>query len=1337
MTQPQRQSIDQLDELAATYRSRLRVLDRQIAQYGIAVPPHIVLDHEQAERALTGVLAELNRLRARPTDARPPYLGLSTFQERDADLFFGREALVAELVARVEHSAFLAVLGASGSGKSSVVRAGLIPELKGGALPGSERWRYAILKPGDRPLDALAAALAKLQGADLGSALSLRAQLSRDAGSLLFAARMLLDEQGDARLVVVVDQAEELWTLAPSDADARRAFAAEQQQPFLELLLTATKSERSPVLTVLTLRADFLHRAIDDRDLARAIGDHDVLVSPMQPAELRRAIVGPAAVAGVGVESTLVDELVEQTAGREGALPLLEYTLLELWNACAPSGTLTWQVYRDLGGVEGALAARADAILAARYPAPEQRDRLRQLLVRLVQPGEGAADTRRRALLADLAPAGSSVEAVQALLQPLVDERLLTTGRDPASRAETVELAHESLIRAWPTFGRWIDEARADLRRHVQLEEAAKEWVASGEQAEFLWSGLRLANAEAWIARAQPQLNTRDQQFLAASRALQVAQAAQRRRAARFRLGAVGAIAVLIIALLSFALWSVRRDALTAQAQLENQTALRLADLAQNPEDLPDTPVLLAYEAAARSPNLQSVRALHDVLNRPTHRATRLTGHTDGVSAVAFSPDGQRIVTASADKTVRLWDLSGKELSILTGHTAEVSAVAFSPDGQRIVSASADETARLWDLTGKELAILTGHTDRVFAVAFSPDGQRIVTASQDKTARLWDLTGKELAILTGHTNGVSAVAFSPDGQRIATASWDGTVRVWNLSGKALIILNARVWDLTAKELATLGGPTVPVDTVAFSPDGQRIVTASSGKAARVWDLTGKPLATLAGHTGLISAVAFSPDGQRIVTGSWDKTARVWDLTGKELATLNGHTAEVSAVAFSPDSQRIVTASVDGTARLWDLTGTELAILIGHMSGITAVAFSPDGQRIVTASWDKTARVWDIINRQELAILTGHINGITAVAFSPDGQRIVTASLDSTARLWDLTGKELATLTGHTAEVFAVAFSPDGQRIMTASRDKTARVWDLTGKELATLTGHTAEVSVVAFSPDGQRIVTASWHKADKSAQLWDLTSKELTALTGHTDGITAVAFSPDSRRIVTASWDRTARVWDLTGRELATLTGHTQPVSAVAFSPDGQRIVTASQDKTARVWDLTGRELATLTGHTDGVSAAAFSPDGQRIVTTSWDGTARLWDLTGKELATLTGHTDGVSAAAFSPDGQRIVTASVDKTARVWDLTGRELATLTGHTDAVTAAVFSPDGQRIVTASWDRTARQYLVRVEDLLAVAACRVSRPLTSEEIQRFAVPLPLKLDFEHRRCPPMLGR
>jgi WD40 repeat protein/uncharacterized caspase-like protein len=497
-----------------------------------------------------------------------------------------------------------------------------------------------------------------------------------------------------------------------------------------------------------------------------------------------------------------------------------------------------------------------------------------------------------------------------------------------------------------------------------------------------------------------------------------------------------------------------------------------------------------------------------------------------------------------------------------------------------------------------------------------------------------------------------------------------------------------------------------ITSVAFSPDGRKILTGSRDKTARLWDMeTGKELQRFEGHSDCVNAVAFSPDGRRVLTGGLDSTVRLWDVeTGKELRGFEGHSASVESEAFAPDGRMVLTGSWDKTARLWDVkTGRELRRFEGHSESVTSVAFSPDGRKVLTGCRDKTARLWDMETGKELRRFEGHFESVSSVAFSPDGRSLAIGSGDNTARLWNtLTGKELQRFKGHSESVSSVAFSPDGRRVLSGSGDKTARVWDAqTGKELQRFEGHSSSVYCVAFSPDGAKVAMGS---EDNTARLWDVKSgKDLKLLQGHSSSIYSVAFSPDARSVLTGSKDNTARLWDVkTGKELRRFEGHSSSVNAVAFSPDGLRVLTGSRDTTARLLDVkTGKELRRFEGHSSSVSSVAYSPNGERVLTGSEDKTARLWDVaTGKELRRFEGHSsEGGSSAVYSvafsgnatvltggPDGPRNWRAETGE----GDVVPSELV-LPIWPHSVYSVPFSPDGKWLLTASKDKTARLFTV----------------------------------------------
>jgi WD40 repeat protein len=586
-----------------------------------------------------------------------------------------------------------------------------------------------------------------------------------------------------------------------------------------------------------------------------------------------------------------------------------------------------------------------------------------------------------------------------------------------------------------------------------------------------------------------------------------------------------------------------------------------------------------------------------------------LRGHTQAVWAVAFSPDGKRLASASWDG-VKLWDAAtGQSIRTLKGDSGPVNGVNFSPDGRRVASAGRDWMVRVWDAaTGKEILTLAGHTAWVNNVAFSPDGARIASASRDGTLKLWDATtGKEIRTLKGHTDPVNGVGFSPDGHRLASASADGTVKVWD--------------PVTGELIRTLSGHTSSVDSVAFSPDGQRLASAGFDRTVNVWDAaTGEKILALPGSSHAIFSVAFSPDGQRLASAGWDQTVRLWDATsGRETLRLKGHTNVVFGVAFSPDGQRLASGSKDGTVKVWDVTIGQETIALGRPHAFYRVAFSPDGRRLASVDWDQTVEVWDTETWQGILRLKLNSAAIKGVVFSPDGQRLATAGLlDNSAKVWDLrTGREIRTLAGHTDAVSSLAFSADGHRLASAGRDKAIKVWNAaTGQLIRSFTGQPFIGRKLAFSPDGRTLAITS---SDETVRVLDGdTGKGIHTLTAHTFVAMNVAFSPDGRRLATTGGrinePGEVKVWDLaTGRLIRTLTGHTSEVRMVAFSPDGKRIASASLDGTVRVWDVAiGQETLALTGHSGPVFGVAFSPDGKQIASAGGEigkpGEVKVWD---------------------------------------------------------------------------------------------------------------------------------
>jgi WD40 repeat protein/serine/threonine protein kinase len=1190
------------------------------------------------------LLAELEALASgrkpgEPRSDASPFAGLAAFQEHDAARFHGRSYETAGVVTRLRSQPLVAVAGPSGAGKSSLLRAGVIPALK----QSQAGWQALIVRPGRQPLAALADVLTRLSDSAAQAGRDELAARLRDEPGLLGAELRRWARHNAGRVLIVVDQFEELYTLG-ADSEERAAFVA--------CLAGVADDAASPLRVALSIRSDFVDRLAENRAFMAEVTAGLVFLAPPGRASLREALTAPVHAAGYEFESPeLVDRVLDALEATPGALPLLQFTASRLWELRDPARRLlTVDGYHAIGGMSGALASHADAVLAAM--SRTEQALVRAVFERLVTPERTRAVVGLDELRELGGGAGQGAQApdvIDQVIGRLADARLVVieTGQDDqAGQSSTVEIIHESLIDGWPRLGQWLEEDQDASRFRARVRAAAREWDQQSRSEDLLWRGQAAADAGRWLDRwrerpgpgpetaaaAHPsmaELSVREQHYLQSVVDLASRARRRRRRIATAGFTFLGAIALLVAFLAVLA----SREAANAEEQARE--AARQAAHAGDQAARAREQARRATAESIRARNAGRMAAARELVSDPTtvlallreiEPAGELPGrwselvrwalhggvaravlaHPEAVLSAAFSPDGTRIVTACKDRLVRVWNTDGTgEPLVLRGHEDWVISAAFSPDGTRIVTASFDRTARVWnsDGTGEPL-VLRGHRDLVYSAAFSPDGRRIVTTSADRTARVWNADGAgEPLVLEGHGDLVYSAAFSPDGRRVVTASYDHTARVWNADGRG--------------EPRILRGHDNRVYSASFSPDGRRIVTASGDHTARVWNADGKgePL-VLRGHQESILAASFSPDGHRILTASADHTARVWDAGGEgEPLVLRGHHDRLYSASFSPDGRFVVTASGDQSARVWNADGAEVPVVLrGHHDWVGTASFNRDGSRIVTSSADRTARVWSADGREQLVVLRGHQDRVYSASFSPDGARVVTASKDGTARVWNADGHgEPVVLRGHQDWVHFADFSPDGARVVTASKDGTARVWNADGRgEPLVLCGHEDRVSTASFSPDGRQLVTAS---KDGTARVWNADGTgEPVVLRGHQDWVSSASFSPDGRRIVTMSHDRTARLWNADGTgEPVILRGHQGAVLTTlpggAFDPDGRRIVTLSDDKTIRVWnaDGSGEPVIVRAPDLDGFSVA-FSPDGTRIASTSHAGqTVWIW----------------------------------------------------------------------------------------------------------------------------------
>jgi WD40 repeat protein/DNA-binding SARP family transcriptional activator/class 3 adenylate cyclase len=1173
-------------------------------------------------------------------EQRNPYKGLRPFAEADADDFFGRDALVDTLLARLgepgDTSRFLAVVGPSGSGKSSIVRAGLVPALRQGALPGSDRWFYTDMLPGPHPLEELGAALLRVATSPAPPVLE---SLERGGGDLPALARRVLPAD-DAELLLVIDQFEELFTLV-EDESVRTAF--------LEKLVEAVSDPRGPVRVVVTIRADFFDRPLAHPGLAELFRGRTETVVPLTPEELERAIVGPAERVGVVPELALVAEMIADVSDQPGALPLLQFALTELFER-RRDGVLTLEAYRDIEGVSGALARRAEALFERL--STSEREATKQLFLRLVTPGEGVADTRRLVPRSELLSLDVDRSAMGAVIDGFGRHRLLSFDRDPTTRRPTVEVAHEALLGSWDRLRAWIDGARDDLRTHRRLAAAAEEWDVGTRDPSFLLSGGRLEQFEAWSRASDIALTSREREFLNESLERRDAQEAaerervdrerklERRSARRMRgLVAVLAVAALVAATLTAVATNQRNQAERARLETRARELAAAADatLAIDPE----RSILLALEAVrtTRSVDGSVLKEAEEALHRAVFTSRIQVTMTGAGSFVDVDPGGERVVTAGEEGHATIRDMGTGNVMVTLDVGARVLSAHFSPDGALIVTTDERGAVILWDTTtGAKVRELRTAPDTMSAI-FDPGGNVVASITHFGSLAVHDVrSGEELlrfqafeAVETDVDRSLNVgdiVSFSPDGSRLAVA-FPGLVASGGIAG--------RIFDpRTGEALLTLRGDEgVWGHDIDFSPDGSLVAT--SGPTIDIYDATsGRRLEVLRNHESNVFDVEFGPTVDQLVSASADGTARIWELTGEplggqEIATLAGHTAFVHEVAVSSDGLRVVTAG-RGTTRVWNATragnGEQLALPGTGLTFNGDVEFSLDGSRLVASSGAAAApSVFDADNGEELFPM-GDVNA-PSIAISPDGTTIATGRFDGRVILWDAkTGERTTVFIGSETcfgcIVFDTEFSPDGALLATAPVDSTARIMDTSTMQERIRVEHADIVFGVDFSPDGRSFATASF---DGTVKVWAVDTGELRfTIDPDTVQMTSVAFSPDGARMATGGFDGWVRTWDATNGEpgpswLADASG----IFDVTFSPDG-RLIASAAGSSIELWDSRmGEPRLALP---EGAIRVTFDPAGARLASAGGFGD-HIWLLEINELVELA---EGRVTRAFTAD---------------------------------------------------------------------------------------------------------
>ena len=1240
----------------------------------------------------------------RPAAATAPYRGLASFQPEDAAWFFGREAITGRLV-RLATEAFapgvpLTLVGPSGSGKSSLLRAGLIP-----SLPDWSQRRLALFTPGATPLGELARQLARLHGAAIEEAVPegdaddpastdrastdpastvppgtdaasidspaadpasagpagsgdheetsrIEAALRRDPGD----APRLIPDAGGPEPVIVVDQFEEVFTACRDEVEQHR-------------FITAICALAGPAVVVLALRADFYDRALRYPELAGALQERQVVLVPMTRREVRSAIVEPARLARLEVADGLVELLLSDLAPRSpdgspagagheaGALPLLSHALLTTWSR-SHGGRLTVADYQASGGIRHAIARTADQVYGSLDE--QQRDIARRLFLRLVNVADDAPETRSSVRLDELRDWPDEAASPGEVLDRFVAERLITVD------ADTAQITHEALLTAWPLLHTWIDGNREGLRVRRRLSDAARAWDETGRDPAALLRGGQLALARDWAADPlnRDSLGTLPRAFVDAGIVQErLQQAAERNRTLRLR-RLVAALSVLVVLTVGLAGYAFQQRQAATSARDNATTARNTAqsrEVAIEADQIRGQSAALAAQlsvAAYRiTPTAEARASLLESTGSPA--AARLLDSADVVEAVSLSPDHHVLAVAAADGTLRLWDVARPGHPVPLGATLQprnrndpLYSVAFSPAGSLLAAAGAGREVLLWNVRNPAHPVrlpvaLTGPANTVYSLAFSARRPLLAAGSADDTVRLWNLADPDRPAavgkpLTGPAGFVQSVAFSPDGRTLAAGSTDRTVHLWDVSNPAHPVPLGK----------PLTGPGKGVYSVAFSPDGRTLAAGSQDNKVWLWKVAtpARPRrdGTLTGATDWVNTVAFSPDGRSLAAGSSDDRVLVWNLATRTLTATMPQPQPVTSLAWD-GAGHLVAGDADGMVRNWILPTPVLAA----GSPVNSVAYSP-GSRLLAVGGNSGLQVWNPATRRQLAGAPGPAGAIVnAVAFSPAGTSLTAGYGDGDIQLWRvapggaLTRLSRPLLASATGAVEFAAFSPDGRLLATCGDDGTMRLWSVTDparpRRLATVPDSPGTIAYsVAFSPDGKTLAAAS---ADGFTRLWNISDPARPALLG---------------------------------RRLA---GPASYAISVAFSPDGRILAVGSADHRVRLYDVADLARPVLLGHpltgpTGYVYSVAFSPDGRTLAAGVTDGTVWLWHVTDPArptlVATLTGPAHAVYSVAFAPGGATLAAGSADGTVRLWDTQAR----------AAAAQVCATSGQRLSRAEW-------------------------------------------------------
>ncbi len=1244
-------------------------------------------------------------------DSLSPYVGLDAFNAENRDLFYGRSQLIEVMIEHLQTNRFLAISGPSGSGKSSIAQAGLLPELKQNGIENSNQWHYfPRVVPGFNPLLNLAQAL-QPKNSSSDWATKLASSLASDPTVLGNA----INELSTNTAVLYIDQFEELFTLD---------VALEVRQAYFDNLLHLLADENKAHRLILTMRSDFETRLAPTEQFQLAYQHAQITVNAMTAKELHEVIVQPANQVGLQFEDGIADQLVRDVLGEPSALPLLQFALLTLWKH-RDKNRITWEVYREVGGAQVALAQSADRLFESIGPKAQRA--LKHIFLQLIRPLPGLEVTRQPVTRQQLHSPEQDNAIIDSVLDELEQANLVHITTRTDSTDDHIEVTHEALVRSWPRLASWLEEARVEQRKRLRLTSMAQQWDALNRDPSALLRGLVLQEAQQYH-----DLDTLETTFLQASlteanREAEEAEAERQQELKTVRRNNRRLILLTLLLLFFFGsamifaviarmgLTAAQENAQKAQiaqataesAQADAEQNANAAATAQAEADTQRSAAIIDRDAAEQSAELAEAAKQDAEIERENAEVAQAEAEANARQSLARELSSQAIAQLESDPTLAL-------LLAVEGAYIPLSASEFVPLEITDALYRALEASQLQ-------RTLPGHANRITAVSILPptteNNGRILTSSLDGTAKIWDATtGQEIATLRDHAAGIVDLAVNLENNLIATGSDDGLINLYNLD--ALTLKNQYASDTNSA-----------VKAIALSPTGELLAGAFAGPLVIVWDIVGNnPPYFLFDLQGEVNDLTFSPDGTLLTIAGADGIISIVDaqtgvpIDGQAQLDASGNIIPVSAIAYNPDGTLLAAVLQNNTVRILENQGNGLTQLttIPGQTRFTSVAFNPKNANLVTGSADNTAKVWNSETGELIYTLSGHNGEVSAVAYSEDGSEIITGSQDSVARLWRTgTGTEPITLSGHNGTLNTISYNNSGTQIATGSDDNSVIVWNPeNGAILHKLTRHDGKVNAVTFDPTDQYIATAS---EDQIVRLFDVQSEEIITVFRHESPVRTLTFSPTGDVLISGGNDGLLKIWDTATQSNLETISIDGPIRDLAYHPT-EAVIAVASDTAVFIWDLVDLELQQVIPLENGIlTQIAFNHAGNMLATAQNSGIVTLWDYPSNEpLRTLIGHNGSVTDVAFGPNDDILATAGADRTSRIWDLeSGANIRIVRGHTGTVTAVSFNPDANELhlATASSDGNAQiTPLTQTEALFVQAWALLERPLTTAECLQY---------------------